>query len=82
MQTNKPIDDNIHESFTYRLRGEIQDETKDYLVEDHNEFSPGAYFGTPVNLMILEEDYNCRWIPYDNPLCCTNNDEGELTTRD
>ncbi|OEU07041.1 hypothetical protein FRACYDRAFT_252143 [Fragilariopsis cylindrus CCMP1102] len=81
-QTNKPINDNIHESFTCRLRGEIQDETKDYLVEDHNESSPGAYFGTPVNLMILEKDYNCRWIPYDNPLCCTNNDAGELTTRD
>ena len=79
---NKPINDNIHESFTYRLRGEIQDETKDYLVEDHNESSLGAYFGTPVNLMILEKDYNCRWIPYDNPLCCTNNDAGELTTRD
>ena len=52
------------------------------MVEDHNESSPGAYFGTPVNLMILEKDYNCRWIPYDNPLCCTNNDAGELTTRD
>ena len=53
---NKPINDNIHESFTYRLRGEIQDETKDYLVEDHNESSLGAYFGTPVNLMILEKE--------------------------
>jgi hypothetical protein len=82
VQTNKPIDDNIHESFTCRLRGEIQDETKDYLVEDHNESSLGAYVGTPVNLMTLEKDYNCRWIPHDNPLCCTNNDVGELTTRD
>jgi hypothetical protein len=40
------------------------------------------YLGTPVNLTILEKDYTCRWIPYDDSLHCTNNDAGELTTGD
>lgn len=78
VQTNKPINDNKPESFTSRLRGEIHDETKEY----YRRSSWDWYLGTPVNLTILEKDYTCRWIPYDDSLHCTNNDAGELTTGD
>jgi len=44
------------------------------LVEDHNESSLGAYFGTPVNLMILEKE-NITAVGYLN-------DAGELASRD
>ena len=44
------------------------------MVEDHNESSLGAYFGTPVNLMILEKE-NITAVGYLN-------DAGELASRD